>query len=119
MQRGASWLSDRLQAAAGRTITYRRNQLTVSITGVSVLNEYEAVDDDGFRTTLQIHDWLFAPEDIVLRSETITPRPGDRITETLSGVTVVYEVTPIGDAPCVEWVDTSGIMIRVHTKRIT
>lgn len=116
MQRSATWISDRMQAVAGRTITYIRGPATsVTAVGVPVEERYKTVGDDGCLTWFHSTDWCIAAADL----DELTPRPGDRISETLNGDERVYEVLPISDAePCFKPTDTSGIRVTVHTKRI-
>lgn len=120
MQRGATWLAGKLQTAAGRTVVYRRGNLSGDpITAACSMKQYSIVDAEGFTTTVESVDWLVTTAELVVQGAVITPRPGDRIHEILGGVLVEYEAMKLGSEPCSEWLDTSGVMTVIHTKRIT
>lgn len=119
IQRGASWLGERLKTAAGRSVTLTRG-VTVSsaITGWVASVEYEEVGDDGLTTSVRYDDWTFNADEVLLSAVQIVPRSGDVLTESLNGSTIKYEVLPLQNRPEVEWLDSSGILMTVHTKRI-
>ncbi len=117
LSRGASWLADRMQTAAGRTITYRRGTSTsASIVGWVDRHEYQEMGDDGLQVTVVMDDWTFLASELVISATTITPRAGDQITE---GSTI-YEVLPTANRQCYERFDhsTNGTLLKVHTKRV-
>lgn len=117
LQRSATWLAEKLQSAAGRSITYRRGSQVATLTATPQKQDYEVTDDDGIPRREVYYDWTFAAADLdFVDGETIEPRPGDRIIETLNGVEFTYEVMPIGKRPAAEWTDTAGVMRTVHTK---
>lgn len=47
----------------------------------------------------------------------LEPQEGDRITETLEGGPVTWEVCPRDREPCWVWADLDHTRIRVHTRR--
>ena len=63
-------------------------------------------------------DWTFTAADLVIAGSPIKPRSGDRIKEKLNGEPIEFEVLPIGKLPCSEWLDTSGVLLLVHTKKV-
>lgn len=121
-ERSAGWLNTKLQTAAGRTVVYRRNQYASgNITAVVTRHEYPVLDD-GLQLTITRDDWLFVASDLLIAgtgSEPIEPREGDEIIETLGGQELIYEVLPIADRPCFEWMDTFRKLILVHSKQVT
>lgn len=119
MQDGAAWLSGQLKTAAGVSVTYARGPLSVSLTAVPTLHEYEVVDDEGFGIVMLSRDYLVHTEDLVLGGSEIAPRAGDRITETVGGVVDTYEVMPLGQKKEYEPADSDGLLLLVHTKQVT
>lgn len=117
MQRAAGWLGDRLQSAAGRSVTYRRGQrVSESIVGWVSSHDYEDIGEDGLLTTVTMDDWSFIASELLVNSEAIAPRPGDQI---VAG-TVIYEVLPLRNRPCWERADgaSNGVLTLIHTKRV-
>jgi len=114
MQDGASWLGEKLQDHVGRTITIDTGTQTFGpITAAVVEHEYEIYDNEGFFTKVLSYDWTIVASDL-----TVTLKPGDRITETLDGVTSIYEIVPLSNRPAVEMQDTSNIILKIHTKKV-
>ncbi len=119
LQDAAVWLGDRLKESAGRQVTYARGAgESEPITGTVVQHQYEVVENDGSITLILAYDWTFTASDVVVAGSPIKPRAGDRIKETLNGEAIEFEVLPIGKMPCSEWLDTSGILLLVHTKKV-
>ena len=119
LQYAAVWLGDRLKESAGRQVSYARGvQQSDPITGTVVQHQYEVVESDGSVTLVLAYDWTFTASDLVVAGNPIKPRSGDRIKETLNGEAIEFEVLPIGKLPCSEWLDTSGILLLVHTKKV-
>lgn len=119
MQRGAVFLGQNMQASAGRSIIYKRgSHETAAITAWNANQEYDAEDANGVTTTIAMDDWTVFAEDLAFNGAQLTPRAGDVITETLNGVTIEYQVLPVAGRKAVEWLDTSGILLLIHTKRV-
>ncbi len=115
MQRGAAWLGQQLQANATRTVQIEQGTQTLtSIVAWCCKQEYEVIDDQGFLTTHLCHDWNFVAADL----GSLVLRAGAEVTEVVNGVTVKYEAMGIGKKPAVEMLDTSGILLTLHTKRV-
>lgn len=108
-------LAATVKRMAGASVTYSRGSTSNDeLTATPTTHDYEVLADDGMPTVVRSTDWLFTTSDLTLSETAITPRPGDRITS--SGST--YEVMPIGTKPCSAWVDSTGIITRVHTKKV-
>lgn len=117
LQRAATWLGERLQTAAGRTVTYRRGQRVSSdIVGWVSSHDYEEAGDDGLVATVTMDDWSFIAAELLVNGEAITPRPGDQIIEG----SVIYEVLPLRNRPCWERADgaSGGLLTLIHAKRV-
>lgn len=120
LTRGATWLASRLQAAAGRTVTYSRGPLdSEPITAWMAEHEYEVLNEEGFLANALYYDWTFIASEILIRGSLIVPRDGDRITETVNSVAVAYEVRPLDNEPCFKRLDTGGHMLLVHTRLVS
>lgn len=119
LQRGQSWHAARLKVAAGVSGVYRQgNRESASLTATVTLQEYDIVQADGSVNSMLVHDWTFTAADIVIEGDAITPRPRDTWEVTINGVLESYEVLPLGNKPCFERADTTGIEIRVHMKKV-
>jgi hypothetical protein len=108
-----------LQRLAGIEGVYARGSCESElIRGVPVQHEYEVIDEEtGVPTRVISYDWRFVAAELVLASEPVMPRAGDRWTMNISGVEEVYEVMPVGKRPCFERADASGVLLLIHTKR--
>lgn len=116
MQTGAAWLGQRLNGAAGRTVTITQEHRTLTnVVGTVAIVDHQVVDAEGFLTKLQTSDWLFTRSDLA-GLELVGGFPLT-ITETLNGVTTTWDAFPIPDKDWIEDLDTSGILVVVHTKR--
>jgi hypothetical protein len=120
LQEAAAWLGQALQGPAGIEGVYVRGATqTGPIVGVPTQHEYEVVDDETqLPTKVVAYDWTFLAADLVIGGAPITPRKGDRWKPVVSGVEETYEVLPLGKRPAGERLDTSGVLILVHTKRV-
>jgi hypothetical protein len=84
------------------------------------VRDYELVDDEGFVTRVQSHDWLVVAEDI---TDLYPPQPGDRFTveefqSALPDQLGLFELMPLGKRPCFTLHDSQGETLVLHTKRI-
>ncbi len=114
MQRGTTWLGTKLQSAAGRSIVYMQGGVPYPLTATPTTKDYEVIGDDGMPTVVSRWDFIITSSELA-----VTPRTGDRITETLNSSTVTYEVLPISETkPCCEALDNSAILLLVHTKKV-
>ena len=118
LQRGATWLGDRLQDAAGQTVVYARGSQSVSATATPRKVDYEVDDEDGIPRRVTFYDWDFIATDMVFTGETeqFDAMPGDQVRVTVSGFEYTYEAMPAGKKPATEWLDSSGVLRTVHTK---
>lgn len=115
MQRGAAKLGTVLQASAGRTVSIIQGGVTLTgITGMVAEKEYEVLDNSGFLAKVISFDWSLVASEV----DDINFRPGTRIVETINGKTFTYEGMSVGKRPVEEWLDTSGVLLTIHTKRI-
>jgi len=125
MQSAATWLGQKLQGpaggrVAGRSITYCRGPLaSAEIIAWVAQRDYELSGDESFLTSVAFFDWSLFAAELIITGETLYPRAGDRIKETLNGYDITYELMPIDRRDCVERLDTSGILLLLHTKEVS
>ena len=119
LQDGAVWLGEQLKQVAGVTVTYQRGSSSIAgLTATVYFHEYELADQDGFVTVVKSRDYILHAADLELAGSQITPRSGDRIIETINAVSHTFEVVPLGTLKEHEPLDTDGVLLKVHTKRI-
>lgn len=118
LQDGAAWLADRLIDHAGVSIAYQRGASSVAITATASMHRYDVVDTEGFGITALSRDYLVRAADLVIGGDEVVPRSGDRVTETIRGVSQTFEVMAIGQLKEFEPVDTDGTLLKIHTKKI-
>lgn len=119
LQDGAAWLGRQLKAVAGVTVAYHRGSSSVSgITATVSQHEYEVLDTDGIMVLIKSRDYIVHAADLVLSGSSITPRSGDRIVETIGGVSQTFEIMPLGAQNEYEPLDTDGVLLRIHTKKV-
>lgn len=114
MKNGATWLGARLKDAAGSVVSIAQFGAVVlsDVTATRSAVPYEVTNDEGFLQQVLMHDWALTAADL----GEVTLREGSRIVDSDG---VQYEVLPVGVRPAVEPMDTSGILLMVHTKKVT
>lgn len=119
MQDGAAWLGQQLKQVASVTVAYHRGSSSIAeVTATVSLHEYEVLNTDGIMVLIKSRDYLVHAADLVLSGSTITPRSGDRIVETIGGVSQTFEIMPLGAQNEYEPLDTDGVLLKIHTKRV-
>jgi hypothetical protein len=114
MQRAAGVLGDRLKSAAGHVGTYTRGDTEVAATSPVAAKTYDKLDSDGLVIgSVLSYDWTFKAEDL----EGLEPRGGDLWRPTINGTAEVYEVVEI-NGRAFERLDTSGVLLTVHTNKV-
>lgn len=79
--------------------------------------EYEISDQEGFLTKRTSRDFVFPTAKALLGGQLVEPRAGDRLRLTEAGVTVEYELLPMGKLPAAEAMP-GGYRWKVHTKKV-
>lgn len=117
MQSAAAWLGGQLKTHAGRVVSVRQGATThTGLTGWCGMHEHEVEDPGGFYTKAKFYDWEFVASDL---PEGFRFRSGDEVLETVDGTVRRYEVLPVGAEPELEEMDSSGVLLKAHTKRVT
>lgn len=117
LQTSAAWLGGKLQAHAGRTVRIKQGARRISnaMTATVQNHDYEITDLQGLPSLVKSYDWTFVAGDL----GDLNIRTGDVLTEMVGSVEVQYEAMPIGKRPCVEDLDSSGVLLTVHTKKVS
>lgn len=116
LQNGAAWLGTQMKSAAGRTVKIRQGEnIYDAVTAWHATVDYQVLDSEGFATSLQSIDWRFVAEDL---PDGFAFREGDIIEETVGDDVRFFEAMPLGNQPCSEDADSSGVLLIVHTKRV-
>lgn len=117
LQRIAALVGETGKAQAGRTVSIKLKSLLVEgIIATVEQKEYEVISVEQFVTSVVSYDWTFVKAD--LDAAGIVLRSGAILTETLSGTERKYEAMELGSKEAVEDLDTSGVLVLLHTKRI-
>ncbi len=119
LSRGQAALVARQQVAAtsGNAIRYTRGAVSVDLTGKAWVGRtvFASNLDGGARVEWGDRDYLIPVADLAMGS----PQMGDRVTETIGGVDVVFEVqTPDTGEPAERFSDQGRTVYRVHTKQV-
>ncbi len=111
---GDSWLTAKRHESMSKAVTYSRGaqQVTVNAT-VGRTIEQQVAEDSGVVLETRSRDFLIRSADLVLGGVTVTPMPGDLITE--DGYS--FEVLPAGIDPPWRYSDVERTTIRVRTKQ--
>jgi len=103
----------------GVSVAYSRGLRTVTVTAVPSVIDYDAYNaDDGAITTIgTLRQYVIATAVLVLDGETVTPKPRDRITETINGEQQIFEVSAIEGKPAAE-LQVGGYRWLIRCKRV-
>lgn len=108
------WLGTAVQEAAGVTVAYTRGVTSITLTAVVGRTVFVSNAEGAPRVQFGERDYLIEVADLTLG----TPKLGDRITETIDGTAVVFEVQePEAGEPAWRYSDQGRTRYRVHTKR--
>jgi hypothetical protein len=119
LEAGQAWLANQLQEFASRSVIYHRGADSVAV--LATIGRTLLKLDDGYggvRMEWTDRDFLIPAANLILNSVTVTPEPGDRITETVGLNTSVFEVMAYGGEPPWRYSDPFGKLLRIHTKFI-
>jgi len=107
-----------LRAVTEVSVTYTRGDSTLSLNAIPTEERYSVPDEPGILTEIHSRDYLVKTSELILGGSVVEPQVGDRITETIGAVNMVFEVFPIDGARCFRYREASRGTIRVHTKRV-
>jgi hypothetical protein len=124
MTRGIAALVRRQQQAAvsGNPVTYSRGAETVDLTNKAwtgrTLFAREPKEAGGATVVWGERDYLVPAADLVLNGRATEPARGDRVTETVGGVALVFEVMALPGEPEWRYADANRSVYRLHCKRV-
>ena len=119
LQRGASWLADRLQDQAAHQVVYERGASMVALQatfGSSLLKVDDG--DSGVRMVRTDRDFIVRAADLVLGGDVVEPQRGDTVRETVGAAVHVYEVLAPPGEPEWRYSDQHRTILRIHAKRV-
>ena len=102
--------------AFGGEVTFVYGNSEITVTAEAALHEYKVADTRGVTETIQSRDYVISVAAMVIGGEPVTPRPGNKIKETINGSVEIFQVMPLGDRPAAEHTDASGTAWLLHTK---
>lgn len=100
----------------GTVEIHRGASSTTRVTAEPIVRDYEVIDSDGIVTTVHVRDYVIDVANYQIATLVTDPRDGDRIKETIGDDVHVFEVVPIADRQCREWVGMSKPQWVIHTK---
>lgn len=105
-------------AGTGVSVTYTRGGTDYPLTATPSRENDDAVSvpNPGTRVSDRERDYLIVYADLVAAGLG-EPAEGDRITETLNGAAVVFEVGRRRTEPAWRWADHQRTRVRVHTRQ--
>lgn len=120
MDRGRDFLTRQLGNAAGRTVVYMRSGVSSMLTAwvgrtLFAVNNPNA---GAARVEWGERDYLILVASLVIGGVTVTPLKGDRITETIGGADVTFEIMSPSGEPAWRYSDVGRTLYRVHCKRV-
>lgn len=120
LSRGQSWLNRTLAVAAGVSLTYTRGAQSVTLTGWVGRTAFAQLPGSGSGAAViwGDRDYLIPVSDLVLGGSAVTPQRGDRISETIDGVSLTFEVLAPGTEPAWRYSDAGRQTYRVHCKKV-
>jgi len=116
LTQGSELIDRTRRAHLSRTVVYRRGADSVEIAATIGSTAFDRTDEYGVVHRIESRDYLVAAADLVLGGEAVTPKAGDRITETGDTSVLEYEVMSPGDAPAWRYSDPQRRTLRIHTK---
>jgi len=113
-----AWLEAKRTKFMTQLVVYQRGSDTVEVPATIGETVFNIDDGGGALLRIESRDYLICAADMVLGEIPILPKRGDRIRETSSDQTYVYEVVGPGDEPCWRWSDGYRTTMRIHTKQV-
>lgn len=116
LNRGQSWLAEKMPEAAGVPVTYTRGADSLALTAVVGRTVFRAQEEGRAAVVWGDRDYLINVADLTFG----VPKVGDKITETINGEPVTFEVQLPGitpDEPAWRYSDPARLTYRLHVKR--
>lgn len=109
-----------LRPLAGVAVTYTRGSDSLEeLDAIPTEERYSVPDEQGILQEIHSRDYLVKTSELIVDGSAVEPRVGDRITETIGSVDMIFEVFPVDGQRCFRYRDASRGTIRIHTKRVS
>ncbi len=118
LERAAIWLEAQRTQHTTRMVRYRRGSDFVDLPATIGRTEFQVDDGYGVLQKFESRDFLVLAAHLQLTGTAVLPERGDRIEETVGGMTYVYEVLAPGKEPPFRYSDPYRITLRIHTKQV-
>jgi hypothetical protein len=116
LQTAMAQLDTMRQSYLAQSISYVRDSTVITSVAATPQQQEFATDNmDGTVTVLRMTAWIIT---VAALSALGTPHRGDKIRQTLDGVTHVYEVLPPGGGPVYEEADPYRQCWKIFTKYV-
>jgi len=115
MAEAVAKLSERFASHASVTVTYSRGQAGIGGIQATIRASQYEIEQGGMITTWEIREYLIPAASLVLDGVQITPRVGDRMTQSLAEV---YEVLEVPGQGCWQWADGLSTVRMIHAKKV-
>ncbi len=119
LERGMSWLTDRLQTTLGQPVIYKRGTSAIAVCATMGSTLLKIQDLDGnIRMERTDKDFIFKASDLVIDAVQVTPERGDIVKQRKNGTLYTYEIGASGGEPPWRWSDSFFTRIRAHAKLV-
>lgn len=108
---GASWLAAELKASAGSTVVYVRGASASEVTATIGSSAFEGQNQSGVIERWESRDFIVQTADLPFGD----PLRGDKIVETVGGISTTFEVRSPQGVPLWHYGDPYRNMVRIHT----
>ena len=116
---GSDWLAEQLKAYASSPVLYARGSSSVTVQATVGRTEWSVDTGTGMVVSDVSRDFIILTVDLVLPAVgNAVPQRGDKITESIDGQSLVYEVMAPAGQQAWRWSDRFGKVYRIHTKRV-
>jgi hypothetical protein len=109
------WLTGMVQAAAGETVTYTRGAESITLTATVGQVAFVSTELGGARIQIGDRDYLIKVSDLTFGA----PKIGDRITHTVGGNVLVFEIKdPETGEKAWRYSDPDRTEWRIHVNKV-
>lgn len=108
---GAAWLAGQLKAAAARAVIFVRGSSAIEVSATVGMSSFQAADQNGVLEQFESRDFIIEAADLPFGE----PQRGDKVVETIDGITITYDVATPRGMPLWRYGDAFRRTIRVHT----
>lgn len=107
---GAAWLAGQLHAAASSTVVFVRGASAVETKATVGSSSFEAANQSGVVERWESRDFIVRTDDLPFGE----PQRGDKVVETINGISVTYDVSSPRGVPLFHYGDAFRQTVRVH-----